>query len=548
MKNKLKKQTAIITIVFASFCLSGCSIYDLFGGADSGNLITADKTISSYDYSTRTADKSGTNYSSQTSKYTQAQLNASSDSFVLNSTGTQNILVIPVEIKGYTSVCTETTRNNIYKTFFGASSDTGWESLASYYAKSSYGNLLLNGTVSDWYECGYTVKELANLTSNNSSYDATWTILENAVTWYEKKYNTTCSEFDNDNDGLIDGVWLVYSAPHYDSSTNNYTDENQQNLMWAYTFSDYSVSSYYTNAASSVKRVGFHYCWASYDFMYEGYGNSKLDAHTYIHETGHLMGLDDYYVASSVKNTVNYAPMGCIDMMDYNIIDHNAYSKFALGWVHPYVVTGSATITLEPSSTTGQCILIPAGDSWNGSAFDEYILMEYYTPTGLNQKDSESNYSGAYPLGFTENGVRIYHVDARMINITYNNGNTTGSYGDSIVTSTTSSSKYTYTMTAHSNSNDYNVVNRNYRLIQEMDCTNKNNFDTTYDTTNKHVWVADNSTLFQDGDTFTYSAYKKSFPNYWYNNTQTMNNGNKFTASVSFSNMSDSGITVTITA
>jgi M6 family metalloprotease-like protein len=498
--------------------------------------LTATKDGSTYNAPTKSADSSGTNYSAKSTSILQSEVALSGETPVFPSKGTQNLLVIPVKISDYTANANATNRERIYKAFFGDSSDTSWESLASYYYKSSYGNLLLNGTVSDWFPCGYTASQVSKLTGSGdyaSYFDPTWTILNAAVDWYKKTYSTDCSEFDNDGDGYIDGVWLVYSAPNYSNKVS------LGDTFWAYTYSNYN------NTASVSSPNPFHYCWASYDFMNEGYGSAGIDAHTYIHETGHLLGLDDYYVAKSVDNTKNYGPMGGIDMMDYNIIDHDAYSKFALGWIDPFVVTGSTTITLKPSSTSGEAVLLPTGDAWNGSAFDEYMLLEYYTPDELNEEDSLSEYPGNGVQGFTENGVRIYHVDSRLAKGTVStSGSVAYTYTDTIV-----SNALAYTTVAHSNSNSYNVLNTNYRLVQEMDCTKKRNFDAEGRSVQGETvsYVADNTTLFQDGDSFSFANYAKSFPNYYYSNKSTMNDGTSFAYSVDFSNASSSGITLTIT-
>jgi M6 family metalloprotease-like protein len=532
MKTNLKKITFLFTLMGGVFCLSGCnsSIYDLFRGSTSNNLLTAAKDVSSYNAPSLVKDTSGTNYASQSSRYNYHQIAAAGGAYQLPSTGKQNILVIPVELSNYTTVCTDKTRQDIYNTFFGNSADTGWESLASFYAKSSFGQLTINGSVSGWYDCGYSTSSLAKLTSSDQNYDPTWTILEGAVSWYEKTYNTNCAEFDNDNDGLIDGVWLVYSAPHF-TSTNGL----DSNLFWAYTFADYSVTS------TSETRVGFDYSWASYDFMYEGYGASSLDAHTYIHETGHLMGLDDYYASSTLKGTTNYAPMAGIDMMDYNIIDHDAFSKFALGWIHPFVVTGSTEMTLKPSATSGEAILLPTSDGWNGSAFDEYMLLEYYTPEVNNKSDSDSAYANGF-RGFTTNGIRIYHVDARLARITASGSKLAFSYTDQLVELSANEG----TGVSHSNGNARNLLDSNYRLIQEMDCTAKRNFDTEKNLLKNANYVADNTTLFREGSSFSFTDYRNSFPNYWYNKSPTMNNGTGFNYSVSISSLTSSGVKVTI--
>jgi M6 family metalloprotease-like protein len=548
MKNSFRKYSLVVLGINAAFFLGGCSTISTNNSA----LLTANKEATAYDYPTRSNDGSGTNYASKITSITQTQLDAEGVGPSFPASGHPNLLVIPVELTDYTSVCTEATRQNIYKAFFGGSDDTAWESVASFYAKSSYGNLIINGTVSEWYDCGLSTSQLLSLATqhanDNNGYDPTWDILEGAVSWYEKKYSTNCSDFDSNGDGLIDGVWLVYSAPFYTSK--KYKSADYEDYLWAYTYSDSNA----VTSTSSSNRVGFSYSWAAYDFMYDGYGTTKIDSHTYIHETGHLLGLEDYYTYPSAvaENTLNRSPMGKIDMMDYNIIDHNAFSKFALGWVHPYVVSGSTSITLHPSATTGECVLLPTAGGWNGSAFDEYLLLEYYTPTILNQKDSSEAYPGNTLQGFTENGVRIYHVDARMAQfaVSYNSRTQrpdyTYTYTDKLVDLTSDGTKGT--VLAHSNTNGRNVLEMNDRLIQEIDCTDHRNFDVDSDSIDgvDVDCTANNGTLFQAGDSFSFAKYAHSFSKSYYEGLNVMNDGTSMAYAVAFSAMSDESITLTI--
>jgi M6 family metalloprotease-like protein len=422
----MKKNTLLKIVGFPLFGLllaglSGCSI-TIWGltktNTSNSGLVSTSKDGSTYGATSLSYTASGTNYKAQATSFTQSDVELNSTGYMMPSTGKVNVLVIPVIVDDFSTNATEGVRNDISKAFFGDPSDTSWESLASYYYKSSYGQLLLNGVVAPWYESGYTSKELSALTyggtnsSIKSSYEPTWTILENAVAWYEKNYSTDLSEFDSNSDGVIDAVWMVYSAPDY--GNDNSLDSTD---FWAYTYSD--LDPYYDaieNGGKVSSCIPFRYSWASYDFLYEGYGTSGVDAHTYIHETGHLMGLDDYYVSSTATNyTTNYGPMGRIDMMDFNIIDHDAYSKFALGWIKPYVVSGATTITLKPSATTGQAILIPTSGGKPTSAFDEYMLLEYYTPTGLNAHDVAKSYEGKDQQGVNESGIRVWHVDKNIL-------------------------------------------------------------------------------------------------------------------------------------
>jgi len=493
-------------------------------------LLTSTNDGSQYGAPKKAAGVSGTHYASASNAIPEKKMDEASGTVCLTPEGTQKILVIPVIIDDYAINATSANRERIYRTFFGNPSDTSWESLSSYYYKSSFGKLLLQGSVSDWYDCGYTASGLAALTSSDTSYDPTWTVLRGAVAWYKGTYHTDATEFDNDGDGHIDGVWLVYSAPDIQSDSSL-----SKSLFWAYTYWDVREKASTSSPSACV------YCWGSYDFMNIGYGESGTDAHTFCHETGHMLGLEDYYVSAKISGTKNYGPMGLIDMMDGNIIDHNAYSKFALDWIDPLVVSGATTLTLKPSSTSGQAVLIPADNSWNGSAFDEYMLLEYYTPDLLNLSDSENTYPNRYPA-FRENGVRIYHVDERLAKAMVSGSSVSYSYTDALVHNSSS-----YTIRAHSNSNGYNVLDENFRAIQAIDCTLKRNFDTECASSGVR-YHADNSTLFQAGDTFSYVTYQNSFPNYYYDSVSTMNDGKTFPYKVVFSAMTSEGITLTVSA
>ena len=326
------------------------------------NLLVSNNKIGDFPCNTATSGKKGDNYKQISTTINTKRVSDAMGDENLRSLGTQNILVIPVMFKNYKETATDAFRQSIFQTYYGKAEDTGWESLSSYYYKSSFGNLLLNGTVSEWFDYGLTTDEYVALTSTDvygkevANFDQTLDVLDKAIAWYKNRYKTDCKEFDNDNDGRIDGVWLVYSAP---SMENN---PNMGQKFWAYTFSKYGQSS------DRESPIPFRYCWASIDFLSKGFRN---DAHTIIHETGHMLGLDDYY---DINGSVS--PCGGTVMMDCNIGDHDSFSKFGLEWVNPYLVSGDCTIDLLPATTSGECVILPTDAGFNGSAYDEYILLE----------------------------------------------------------------------------------------------------------------------------------------------------------------------------
>ncbi len=140
--------------------------------------------------------------------------------------------------------------------------------------------------------------------------------------------------------------------------------------------------------------------------------DGSMDAHTFIHEFGHMLGLKDYYDPNSYIELSPVSPLGRMDMMDCSLGDHNAFSKCILGWEAPMVVNGEAEIALRPSQGNGDCVLLPLSTS-NGTLFDEYLLLEYYSPTYLNYADASlRGEMGMTLMGKT--GIKAYHVDARI--------------------------------------------------------------------------------------------------------------------------------------
>lgn len=314
------------------------------------------------------------------------------------SIGEQKLLVIPVDFadKPCSSLphgC-DKTLNQIKNSFFGADSRNEFQSITSYFNESSFGKLHLKGKVSSWYHSSYKTEDISGKdTDQNAGKELVKNIVKEAIADYRKN-NDDIAQFDNDKDGFIDGVAFIYAADY----------QNKGSALWAY---QSSVSPSSSDEKPNLK----NYLWASYQYM-RGEEYSKVDARTYIHETGHLLGLPDYYSQNSKQK---FRPLGGMDMMDYNLGDENAFSKMALNWTRPYVITEETTIKIDASYLNGDCVLIPAG-TWNGSALDEYLLLELYSPRGLNEHDSKTKYQyGEQVISLMNKvGIKIYHVDARV--------------------------------------------------------------------------------------------------------------------------------------
>ena len=79
--------------------------------------------------------------------------------------------------------------------------------------------------------------------------------------------------------------------------------------------------------------------------------------------------------------------------MDYNVGDHNPFTKILLGWVSPYICRMSMNIDLRSFASSGDCIMVIP--FYEDTIFTEFFLLDYYTPTGLNAL--EAGWCGLFP-------------------------------------------------------------------------------------------------------------------------------------------------------
>ncbi|MFA7032175.1 MAG: immune inhibitor A domain-containing protein, partial [Bacilli bacterium] len=391
--------------------------------------------------------------------------------------------------------------SDIQAAYFGTTSQTGWNSVETFYDTESKSALSLEGTVSDWYECG---QSSTSYYSDSTGGDNTISLVQTASDWYFANHTSESrTDYDRDGNGYLDGVMLIYGAPDY----RELADDNASNL-WAYCF--WIQDGIYPSSTNPGPNVFF---WASYDFMYSAttallragssYGGGdtshcSIDAHTYIHEMGHVFGLDDYYDYSG-----QYSPAAGFSMQDYNVGGHDPFSVMALGWASPYIPTESCSITINDFQSSHDLILLtPNWNSYN-SPFDEYLLLELYTPTGLNEFDSDYSYSGGYPQGPSVPGIRLWHIDARLT------AYLSGGWSTTLTSNTMGSYIYTamsntyYTEESSSYASVLGQSYGDYNLLQLIRNSTSTNYYPTANLTS--------SNLFKAGSSFSMSTFYRQF-------------------------------------
>lgn len=444
------------------------------------------------------------------------------------TTGDQKLLVIPIAIKGYEKYATDTNKEQIEKAFFGDSTNTYFESVSSFYKKSSYGKLNITGQVTDWYHCDLTLDDIYTLRNDVFADQGIFKVSNKAIDWVKKTYESSIDlkDYDNNKDGYIDGIYFVYNA--LDALTELPSNFDHTTLLWNHTF--YNIDN--VNKANKNSPVVMTYSWSSFNMMNRAKANS-IDAHTYIHEFGHQLGLDDYYDTGISSGVAYTSPMGGLDMMDYNIGDHSMYSKFALGWTAPRSISGSdgkIEVELKPSFVDGDFVII-AGDNYNGLPFDEYITIEYLSnennSKNLNYHDSVNPYpvtsktDGTKVPTYQTGGIRVTHIDARAID-----------KDNKLSDDPTKMVRTKFSNTASIKDGYRDPKTNNSYVLTTLVSANKNrNVQGT-------LFTADSSDLFKEGDSFNFkqgvvNSYSDCIPSL----TNKLNDGSKMNYSVTIKSL-----------
>ena len=326
------------------------------------------------------------------------------------TTGDRKILVVPICFTDSDTHDNDENKNSknifIENAFFGATKMTEYDSVAGYYNKSSYGQLRITGEVTPWYDCGFSSSEWKIKLSSSHS-DASNLLVAKAIDYLRtNNLVENINDYDTDSDGYVDAIYAIYDHP-FDENV-----DTSSSFFWAYSHYIPKGINGLNNTAPFINA----YAWTSVNAITD-IGNKK-DTKSYtnylIHETGHLFGLYDYY------NSGLYQPTGLFDMMDYNIGDHSAFSKYLLKWTSPYVLKNNKKMeaTLKPFLTSGDYILVPS-ESYANSPFGEYLLLEFFVPEELNKNSEQFEYTandGAtylyrYPNHY---GLKIYHVNGAL--------------------------------------------------------------------------------------------------------------------------------------
>ena len=272
------------------------------------------------------------------------------------------------------------TKDQITDRFLGTDPESAsqypYESLSAYYERSSYGKLNI------------TLGDIVDFTSENTrDYYEEKEFGEKEIELMREildgiKDEVDLSEYDSNNDGVADAVYIFYSEKPGPPTCKTFSPHCKS-------CADYNIS------LNGMKLT--HFVMLGTD-----------EKSTLMHETGHLLGLPDYY-----SRVIGEALFGTSDMMYDNSGDHCGFSKWILGWLTDENVIyldkndAGSTISLTPVDSLkcqGKKLAVLSNPKADGP-YNKYLLVEYVSA----ENDMADLIGGTFPEGF-----RIFKVDAEM--------------------------------------------------------------------------------------------------------------------------------------
>jgi M6 family metalloprotease-like protein len=175
--------------------------------------------------------------------------------------------------------------------------------------------------------------------------------------------NTECnvdfSQYDNDEDGYVDFVFVIYAG--YGEA-----DGGKSNTIWPHAWNLLTAAGKRCEVDGKV--VDLYACGNELDF----YSKKHTGIGTFCHEFSHVLGLPDLYETDAMEPH-GVKTLGAWSIMDYGPYNnegntppaYSAYERFFMGWLMPELIVDTANITLQDLKESNRALLISSSDEHN---------------------------------------------------------------------------------------------------------------------------------------------------------------------------------------
>lgn len=306
------------------------------------------------------------------------------------TTGVNAHLMILANFNNTTTTYTQTQFDNLMNQ--ANYNNTG--SFKDYYLEVSYGLLTVNTTVTIW----------VTLPHPHDYYGAQsmWGVFAyDAVVAADQQAGVDYSLYDNNADGIVDGVCITHQGRGQEESGNT-------NDIWSHSWS--LTDAGYTPSQRTFDGVQVN----DYTTIPEkGNSSSITTIGVMCHEFGHNLGAPDFY-DTDYSTGGQYDGTGNWDIMSNGSWNgspsgsrpahHNPWTKNYFTWNTPVVLTTQQNVLLRQAETYSDVV------RYNTTSTNEYFLCENRQKVGFD-------------ASIPGHGMIIYHVDGNYITAHMNPNN-----------------------------------------------------------------------------------------------------------------------------
>ena len=162
------------------------------------------------------------------------------------------------------------------------------------------------------------------------------------------------TQYDNDNDGVVDFVYVYYAG--YGEA-----DGGDANTIWPHAW---QVSAE-KQLKLDGKKIDVYACSNELDYI----TNVHTGIGTFCHEFSHVLGLPDLYAT----NGASHKTLDSWDIMDCGSYNnecntpptYSAYERFYMGWLTPRLIVESENVVLDELQNSNSALLISTTDNHN---------------------------------------------------------------------------------------------------------------------------------------------------------------------------------------
>lgn len=272
-------------------------------------------------------------------------------------------------------------------------SSTG--SFRDFYLENSYGQLDIHTTVTRWITVPFPKSYYNTDNAENLIIDAL-SVIDSEIDF---------SEFDNDGDGILDGLAVIHQGPGAEASGNSGDIWSHSGTIYGKSFDGIRIQRYTIQP----------------EILYDNVTQNRMGTiGVMCHEFGHNLGAPDFYDTDYLASGGEFYGTGIWDLMGSGAWNGpgnsgtqpagiNMWQKIQLGWVTPGQLD-------ESTSVKG---MKAANSNAVAYRFDTTEPGEYFI---LENRQQQGRFDSALPY----HGLIVYHVNDNLIaeNVVSNTLNT----------------------------------------------------------------------------------------------------------------------------